>query len=452
MGKLKRMGDVKASKFNVLFKEDNGTQVLVNLLSKAIAEVDKENETVVRKLLANPNDPELTQKHHDTLENLKYGGYIVDAEFDEVNHLKLINFMERFDRSAISVTVMPTMQCNFDCVYCYEDKTGPIMSPTTADTVANFLENMTAQKRTVSLGWFGGEPLIAFDLIEYINSRVIEAAERNKTEFNSFITTNGYLLDAEKSRKLEKLNVRSLQITLDGPPEYHDKYRILKGGGPTFDRIYSNIKTLFKETQTVTVKLRVNVGPDNYSSVGRLLDMLEEFPKDRFLVYFRWIFQGSEKNPLFHRKVREFEGTPKEKFQKLAKLYYMALERGFDVMLPITNSNVYCEYDRVSSVLIGPKGGLYLCTVRVGDKYRAGRITPDGPVYDSVLYETWHGFSAFEDSKCLNCPLLPLCLGGCRNARMNGMGRGCPEELGYIEEFAKLWYRVQKFKKESAIK
>ncbi len=446
------MSELKTSRFNVSFRNESGEMVLANLLTKAIAEVERKNEQIVKKFLKNPNAPCSGKDEKEILDNLKYGGYVIDSAFDEIAHLKLVNSMERFDRSQLAVTIMPTMQCNFNCVYCYEKKEGPVMDLTVADTIVSFAKEMLKDKKRISLGWFGGEPLLAFHIIEYINSRVADASQKEGLKFDSFITTNGYLLDDKKIEMLEPLSIRSLQITLDGPPRFHNKYRPLKGGGPTFDRIYSNLARLFEKTKNVSVKLRVNIGPDNYDSVDELLDMLERFPKDRFLVYFRWIFQGSDLNPEFHRRVNAFMGTPKEKFLKLADLYYKAVDRGFEVMLPILNSNVYCEYDRVSSILIGPKGGLYLCTVAVGEKFVAGRITPDGPVYDSKLYERWHGFSAFEDEQCLKCPLLPLCFGGCRNARMNGMSRGCPEELGYIEEFAKLWYRVEKKRREGAEK
>ncbi len=442
------MGEYKKSRYNISFRNKDRQLVLVNLLTKAIAEVDKKNETIVKKFLENPNARISNPGEKEIFDNLKYGGYVIDTEFDEIAHLKFVNSMERFDRSALGITIMPTMQCNFNCVYCYEKKEGPMMDLTTADTIISFVRKILKEKKHINIGWFGGEPLLGFHIIEYINSKVAESAEKEGTNFHSFITTNGYLLDEKKIEMLEPLNVRSLQITLDGPPEYHNKYRMLKGGEPTFDRIFSNIGKLFEKTENVSVKLRVNVGPDNYSSIDKLLDMIEPFPKERFLVYFRWIFQGSDLNPEFHRRVNAFMGTPKEKFLKLADLYYKAIERGFYVMLPILNSNVYCEYDRVNSVLVGPEGGLYLCTVAVDKSEQAGKITPDGPVYNSIMYEKWHNFSAFDDKQCLNCPLLPLCFGGCRNARMHGMPRGCPEELGYIEEFAKLWYRVKKVRRE----
>ncbi len=342
---------------------------------------------------------------------------------------------------------MPTMQCNFDCVYCYEKKSGSVMSFTIADSVIQFLTKMVKEKRVINLGWFGGEPLIAFRIIEYINSAVVYSAKKYKTKFNSFITTNGYLLDEEKINRLESLNINSLQITLDGPPEYHDRYRRLKGGGGTFSKIFYNLENLFRKTTNVSVKLRVNVGPDNYNSIEKLLDMIKVLPKERFVIYFRWIFKGSDLNPEFHRRVDLFMGSPKEKFLKLANLFYKAIDQGYNVMLPILNGNVYCEYDRINSILIGPNGNLYLCTVAVGEEAKAGKITPEGPVYNRNTYEKWHNFSAFSDEKCITCPLLPLCFGGCRNARMNGMPRGCPEELGYIEEFAKLWYYVKKAEK-----
>lgn len=393
---------VKASKYNIFFEEGDKI-VCMNFLSKAIARVDKYKYEKIKEILKSPND-EWKGEYQKLKKDLLFGGYLVDERFDEIQHLKMLNFMERFNTSSITFTIMPTMECNFDCIYCYESKTGPSMNEKTAKSVVNNISRMASQKRSVHVSWFGGEPLLKFDTIKFINEYVKDACEGNKTNFSSSMSTNGYLLDDEKARQFDDLKIMSVQITLDGMPDYHNKYRYLKGGGPTFEKIYTNMKHLLEVTKNVSVNLRVNVGPDNYNSISSLMNMFDNFPKERMQIYFRWIF-GSDKTMDFYTKVKKFQG--KQPYEKLSKFYIEAANRGFNVMIPILGKNVYCEYDKVSSVLIGPEGELHRCTVLNNDPI--GKLTPDGPKYDSIEYEKWHKPNAFEDEDCLKCKLLPLC-------------------------------------------
>ena len=433
---------LKSSKYNVFF-EDKDKVVCVNFLSKAIARVDKEKYGKIKEIIEKPNK-NWEGEYEKLKKDLLLGGYLVDKRFDEIQHIKMLNFMERFDSSSITFTIMPTMECNFDCVYCYEAKTGPSMDESKTKEIARYISRIASQKKSVHVSWFGGEPLLKFDTIKFVNEYVKDACEESKTNFSSSMSTNGYLLDDEKAKQFDELKITSVQITLDGLPEYHNKYRYLKGGGPTFEKIYSNMKNLLKVTKDVSVNLRVNVGPDNYGSVNELLNMFDDFPKERMLIYFRWIF-GSDNAKDFYARVQKFQG--KQPYRKLSKFYIEAVNKGFNVLVPILGKNVYCEYDKISSILVGPKGELHRCTVM--NNSPIGKLTEEGPKYDSIEYEKWHKPTAFEDEDCMECKLLPLCGGGCRLSRMNGY-KGCPEEVSDIEGFARLWYAVKEKEKEKA--
>jgi uncharacterized protein len=429
----------KVSNYNVIFK-DGEKVIFVNFLTKAIARVDKEKYNIIEKILNSPN--ENWEGEYAKLRNdLVYGGYLIEENFDEIQHLKMTNYKTRFDSSVVSLTIMPTMKCNFDCIYCYESHEGASMDKETASNIANYISKIAKNKQGISIAWFGGEPLLKFDIMKYINEKAIKMCEEYKNNFSSSISTNGYLLTLDKAVLFDQLKIRNVQITLDGPAEYHNKYRPLRGGKPTFQTIFNNIEGFLKFTKEASVNLRVNVGPDNYNKIPKLLDMFETLPKDRIKVYFRWIFQGSEVQKEIHREVMNFRD--KDSYEKLAKLYYCAGEKGFKIFLPIVSESVYCNYDTISSILIGPKGEIYPCTVDVREGSEFGRITEEDFEYDKTKFLQWHKHDAFQDEECKKCKLLPICMGGCRNSIVNNGIRGCPEEAGALESFAKLWYFVK---------
>ncbi|QTA38012.1 radical SAM protein [Thermosipho ferrireducens] len=440
------MIEYKESKYNVWFEEGEKV-VFVNYLTRAIATVNKDRAKMIKEILENPNK-NWNGEYKKLKEDLIYGGYLVNKYFDELQHLKMMNYISRYDTSSPIFTIMPTLQCNFDCVYCYESKEGPSMRYEIAERIVDYLCEIARKKRKISIGWFGGEPLISFEIIRYINERVAKVCEEYNSEFHSSMSTNGFLLSEDKARYFDELKIRNVQITLDGPPEYHNKYRPLKGGAETFDKIYNNMKKLLEVTETTQISLRVNVGVENYDHIPQLLDMFDEFPKERMRIYFRWIFQGGEDKNGFYKKLHEFKGL--NSFKKISKFYVKAAEKGFKVFFPILTQSRYCEYDSVAATVIGPEGEVYPCTVAVMKGSEFGKVTENGIEYEKEKYLYWYKPDAFEDEECKSCKILPICMGGCRNAKMGG-NKGCPEEKRDMEHFAKVWYFTKKLEKSCGV-
>ena len=113
----------KNSNYNVIF-EDGDKVVFVNLLTEAIATVNKEKYNKIKEIMESPNK-EWSREYVDLKNNLIYGGYLIEENFDEIQHLKTMNYRSRYGVSFISFTIMPTMRCNLDCIYCYETHEGP---------------------------------------------------------------------------------------------------------------------------------------------------------------------------------------------------------------------------------------------------------------------------------------------------------------------------------------
>lgn len=76
-------------------------------------------------------------------------------------------------------------------------------------------------------------------------------------KITSDITTNGYLLNEQNIREMKQLNVKSIQITIDGDRESHNKRRYLAGAGETYDKIKENLIKVSE--QNIFVILRINI-------------------------------------------------------------------------------------------------------------------------------------------------------------------------------------------------
>lgn len=118
------------------------------------------------------------------------------------------------EENDIGLTVAPTMACNFRCPYCYEKgKEYVTMNRETVNKVKKYFNNLKERYRHVAITWYGGEPLLAFPIIEELMESIYEKFERKYVAVS--VVTNGYLLTENVARKMKKLNISSIQITID---------------------------------------------------------------------------------------------------------------------------------------------------------------------------------------------------------------------------------------------
>ncbi|MGC4010028.1 MAG: radical SAM protein [Pseudomonas sp.] len=190
------------------------------------------------------------------------------------------------DQSRLELILFATEQCNFRCSYCYEDFKAGRMKPWVVSAVKKLISSRRDSVKSLSLSWFGGEPLAAFDVVSSISRHALDVLGAEKVEGN--ITTNAFLLSSEKARELIGYGVRSFHVALDGFGEVHDATRHLAGGGGTFERIWRNLLALRNLELDFDLRLRVHYSKETYKNLDFLLDALRrDFSLDeRVKVYF----------------------------------------------------------------------------------------------------------------------------------------------------------------------
>lgn len=143
-----------------------------------------------------------------------------------------------------------TNNCNLGCKYCsasgeYADHkchTNNDMTIETAKKAVDFFIENNKNAQYHFIGFYGGEPLLRFDLIKEVVKFV-----KNKTnlDYTFSLTTNGTLFNKEIVSFFVKNDI-SILISLDGPKDLHDRYRVFKDGKGTFDTIIENLKMIKK--------------------------------------------------------------------------------------------------------------------------------------------------------------------------------------------------------------
>ena len=158
--------------------------------------------------------------------------------------------------------------CNLDCKYCYylskeslldQHRGERIPEDRLEEFIRQYIEGQDGEQ--VVFSWQGGEPtLLGLDFFR----KVVELEEKHKKpgqRIENDLQTNGTLLNEEWCQFL-KSHRFLVGLSIDGPRDLHDAYRVTKGGGPTFDKVFAAAKLLKKrgvKFNTLTVVNRLNV-------------------------------------------------------------------------------------------------------------------------------------------------------------------------------------------------
>lgn len=149
--------------------------------------------------------------------------------------------------AVVNIALFVTQICNMRCVYCYgkggEYGERGVMTRETAFQAVDWLMENSLNAKTVHIGFFGGEPLMSFPLIQQVVAYAREQAAKRGREVKFNMTTNGSLLtrriiDFIKEEKISPL------ISFDGPPEVQDRQRPFKNGRGSYNRVAANVRKL----------------------------------------------------------------------------------------------------------------------------------------------------------------------------------------------------------------
>lgn len=376
------------------------------------------------------------------LEMLRKRGYMTEMSVQEEEGYFARITKKRHNRAMenVSYIFMPTYNCNLRCAYCFQDhmRTKPefrhLLRTITPDTVNRIFAAMPTIERsrgveegdefTRNIGFFGGEPLLAANrqMIEYIINRARALgparfwAVSNATELETY----GELLGPE--------GIAMIQITLDGPPEEHDKRRIRADGSGTFQQIARNIDLCLEHG--VVVSVRVNLDPGNIGEMPRLAEEIiaRGWDRDRrFSVYSARITPGSENTSIHdvfsttwdldnaidelrvvHPAMRVI-GRPDDGMEDRARQIFESRAHGLS-----QHRSSFCGAHS-GMYIFDAFGDIYACWERTGDsRVRIGRVLDGGEVeMNEGLNRMWRSRTPASNPTCRKCRYALHCGGGC---------------------------------------
>lgn len=302
----------------------------------------------------------------------------------------------------MSLTILPTEQCCFRCDYCYEDFEIGKMPHDVESGVVSLIRSRAESLSLLNLSWFGGEPLMAKDVLYRIAEVALELSKTHGFEFVSNMTTNAYLLDLVTYEKLVDHHVTSFQITLDGEQEAHDNVRKRVDGKGTFDKIMQNLLAIKSSQHQADIVLRLHYTPQNWKGVVRLVGWLKEhlLDDDRFSVMFRAVGKWGGEND---EHLEVFEDA-----QDIASVEKVLVSELLGNIPEASEPNrpYVCYASKANNLVIRANGGIAKCTVALSHQHNdVGKLNADGSleIYQKNFKKWLIGFQT-GDLKQLACP------------------------------------------------
>ena len=410
---------MKLSRYNYLKKINNDT-VFFNALTCALALVD-DNFIKAYSAIENNSFNE-SEFDKELIDNMKLSGCIIEDNFNELDYIAYCRNNSKYNTNSFALTIAPTLACNFRCKYCFENHSKEVMTDSSQKAILDFSEEYIKNAHDFSVTWYGGEPLLARDIIFSLSEKFQELCKINNVNYNAFIITNGSLIEDRDLELFKKYNIRGAQVTIDGPKEIHDKRRINIKKESTYETIIENINKLLNNEYDVIA--RVNIDKDNIEYIDDLLTNL----KERIDKYSELKIDFG-KVSVFTEICKTIESScfDNEQYaQTMLPLYEKTINMGFTVnkmtVYPTVKFN-YCCADYTTSFVVDVNGNLYKCWNHVGNiSESCGSVKEKDKIINPTFLK-WIQRDPLLFQKCRDCNMLPICMGGCPDLSVKSLDK-----------------------------
>ena len=412
---------MKMSKFNFTTFDQDGNLILYNFL-KGISSLTKVMKPNVKKFSQIfLTDAKIFSSscinHAEVINSLYKSGILVADDIDESVLYDSVHYNYVHDNK-LTLFILPTGECNFNCTYCFESKKPffrGAMTLDAQDAILKFVQRQIPNHKAVHVYWFGGEPLLEHQVVKRLSDKFIKICNARFLPYYAEIITNGYLLDIEMFDMLYNSKVYNYMVTVDGFKEQHDKQRFTCNGIGTYDVILKNLSEIrnSKKYKFAHIRIRVNM-------TRRFLNILDDF-----IYFIDSLFSDDPRFSFQFEVVRDFSGSKSSKNdeQNIYDELTLRLQKNDVYMnkfypeenkISLIDQGRKCVAGLKNSYVITPDLNVYKCHVHYNMKANnIGCISFKGDLLiDDTLHKRWYLINKYVQKipdTCNDCFYLPAC-------------------------------------------
>ena len=310
--------------------------------------------------------------------------------------------------------------CNLNCEYCFASQgkyhgERALMSLEVGKRAIDFLIENSGSRVNLEVDFFGGEPLMNFDVVKEIVAYARSIEKQHNKNFRFTLTTNGMLIDDDVIDFCNR-EMSNVVLSLDGRREIHDRYRVDYAGHGSWDRIVPKFQKLVAAREGKNYYMRgtfTHANPDFLKDIQTMLDLgFTELSMEPV------VCPAGDPEAL----TREDLPIVLDQYEKLAELMLQRDREGrpftfYHYMVDLADGP--CIYKRISGcgsgteyMAVTPWGDLYPCHQFVGEEaFRLGNIW-DG-VTNTAVQGDFAACNVYARPECRDCWARLYCSGGC---------------------------------------
>lgn len=430
--------------------KNNGYNIVLDVNSGAVHVVDGLCYDVIAALEEAPEARTAERlKAPDTLEGLKekLGGTYDAKEIEEAladivelteagrlftpdTHECLIEDVKKRKTVVKALCLHIAHDCNLACRYCFAEEgeyhgRRALMSYEVGRKALDFLIANSGSRRNLEVDFFGGEPLMNFDVVKQLVAYGREQEKLHDKQFRFTLTTNGVLLNKEIQEFANK-EMANVVLSVDGRKEVHDFMRPFRGGQGSYDYIIPKFKEMAESRNQTNYYVRGTFTHYNTDFASDVLSLADEG------------FKQISVEPVVAPETEDYAIKASDLPKIMEEYDYLAKEmlkrekegRGFNFFhFMIDLSGGPCVAKRLSGcgsgteyLAVTPWGDLYPCHQFVGqEEFLMGNV--DEGIVRTDLQEEFKCCNVYAREKCQDCFAKFYCSGGCAANSYNFTGR-----------------------------
>ena len=310
--------------------------------------------------------------------------------------------------------------CNLNCSYCFASQgkyhgDRAVMSFEVGKRALDFLVENSGTRRNLEVDFFGGEPLMNFEVVKQLVEYARSIEKEKGKNFRFTLTTNGLLIDDDVIDFANK-EMSNVVLSLDGRKEIHDRYRVDYAGNGSWERIVPKFQKLVDARGGKNYYMRgtfTHANPDFLEDIKQMLDLgFSELSMEPV------VCAPGDKEEL----TQEDLPVVLEQYEKLAELMLKHDKEGkpftfYHYMIDLTGGP--CIYKRISGcgsgteyMAVTPWGDLYPCHQFVGEEnFKLGDIWQG--VTNTEIQKAFASCNVYARPDCSDCWAKLYCSGGC---------------------------------------
>ncbi|MBD5559916.1 MAG: thioether cross-link-forming SCIFF peptide maturase [Clostridia bacterium] len=427
--------------------EFNGKYAALDVESGAVHAIDRDAMRVLSFMNAGKSDEQIiADLGEDVREALEEIHELIDAGLLYTEPADAEDGPKFNEPVVKALCLLVAQDCNLRCDYCFAEggeyhRGRSVMSEETAKAALDFLVASSGNRRQLEVDFFGGEPLLNFDVVRETVAYGRELEKKHDKIFRFTLTTNAYHVTDEMIDFINR-EMKNVVISIDGREEVHDARRRSAGGAPTWKKVVENARRIVAGRQDKEYYIRGTYTADNLDFSNDVLAIVD-LGFDQVSVEPVVLSGGDLSIRLDHVPIlkHEYDVLAREILKREKQgdafnfFHFMIdLDSGPCINKRLRGCGAGSEYLAVTA-----DGSLYPCHQFAGnEKFRMGSVFgPEEP--DAQIRSAFESTHVFSKKGCSSCWAKYYCSGGCAaNAYMANGNIRVPYDVGCETEKRRL--------------